>query len=71
MGSEILGDPPILLLDDMLSDLDPVRRSKLCELVLDQASQAILTCTEAEAAGAEILSRAQVYNVRAGTVTHQ
>ena len=71
VGSEILGDPPILLLDDMLSDLDPVRRSKLCELVLDQASQAILTCTEAEAAGAEILSRAQVYNVRAGTVTHQ
>lgn len=69
VGAEILGDAPLLLLDDILSDLDPTRRSRLCELVLDQASQAVLTCTEAEAAGKDILGRARVYNVCAGVVT--
>ncbi len=69
LAREILGAPPVLLLDDILSDLDPVRRACLCELVLDQASQAVLTCTEAEAAGATILSRARVYRVSAGSVS--
>lgn len=65
---ELLGAPPILLLDDILSDLDERRRRALVERVLDRAGQAVLTCTEAEAAGPEVLRRARVFRVHAGTV---
>ena len=65
---DLLGVAPLLLLDDMLSDLDPVRRSRLCAVVASRASQAVLTCTEASAAGAEILDVAEVLTVQNGTV---
>lgn len=65
---DLLGVAPLLLLDDMLSDLDPVRRSRLCAVVSSRASQAVLTCTEASAAGAEILGVAEVLTVQNGTV---
>ncbi|MCC7434272.1 MAG: DNA replication/repair protein RecF [Methanoregulaceae archaeon] len=63
-----LGEPPILLLDDMLSDLDAGRRARLCQWVARHAGQAFLTCTEATAAGDEILDRATVYRVQNGTL---
>jgi DNA replication and repair protein RecF len=63
-----LGLPPLLLLDDILSDLDERRRALLVEVVLENAGQAVLTCTEAEAAGARILEQARVFEVVAGTV---
>lgn len=63
-----LGTPPLLLLDDILSDLDERRRALLVEIVLERAGQAVLTCTEASAAGERILSEARVYHVEAGTV---
>ncbi len=65
---ELLGVAPMLLLDDMLSDLDPVRRARLCAVVASRASQAVLTCTEASAAGADILDVAEVLTVQNGTV---
>lgn len=65
----ILGTPPLLLLDDILSDLDARRRERLAEIVLERAGQAVLTCTEAEAAGERILKEARVFHVRAGQVT--
>lgn len=64
-----IGESPMLLLDDMLSDLDPVRRAKLCQVVSGLAQQAFLTCTEATAAGEEILSRSEVLQVHNGTVS--
>jgi len=69
MAKEQLGEPPLLLLDDMLSDLDAERRSRLCHVVATEAGQAILTCTEASAAGDEILDRSVVYAVQQGTVS--
>jgi DNA replication and repair protein RecF len=69
VAREELGVPPLLLLDDILSDLDGRRRALLVDVVLERAGQAVLTCTEAEAAGERILERAQVFEVRAGTVT--
>jgi DNA replication and repair protein RecF len=63
------GGPPLLLLDDMLSDLDERRRAQLVEWVLEKAGQAVLTCTEAEAAGPEILRRAKLFNVFQGQVS--
>ncbi len=63
-----LGAPPLLLLDDILSDLDERRRALLVELVLGQAGQTVLTCTEASAAGPDILARARVFEVFAGAI---
>jgi DNA replication and repair protein RecF len=62
------GAPPLLLLDDILSDLDEGRRTRLMDWVLDRAGQTILTCTEASAAGPAILDRATVFHVEAGTI---
>lgn len=69
VAREELGLPPLLLLDDILSDLDEHRRALLVDIVLENAGQAVLTCTEAEAAGQRILDQAQLFEVRAGTVT--
>ena len=66
--ASVLGAPPLLLLDDILSDLDARRRALLVELVLDHGGQALLTCTEAEAAGERILSESAIFAVSAGTV---
>jgi DNA replication and repair protein RecF len=63
------GAPPMLLLDDILSDLDEDRRARLMEWVLQKAGQTLLTCTEPSAAGAKILSKARVYQVRSGTIS--
>lgn len=64
-----LGFVPILLLDDVLSDLDAGRRARLVEWVLQYAGQTVLTCTEAESAGESILSRAKIFDVRNGAVS--
>jgi len=64
----VTGSPPLLLLDDILSDLDASRRTALTELVVRHAAQAVLTCTEASAAGPAILDQARVFQVRAGHV---
>lgn len=62
---------PLLLLDDVFSDLDEHRRSHLVQWLLDHAHQAVLTCTEPQAAGRELLSRAKLWEVRKGIVTPQ
>lgn len=62
------GQPPMLLLDDILSDLDEVRRARLVEMVLKESVQTVLTCTEASAAGEAILSRSKRFSVLAGRI---
>lgn len=42
--SESQGEPPLLLLDDVLSELDPLRRRRLIDRVKN--AQALLTCTD-------------------------
>lgn len=63
------GRIPLLLLDDMLSDLDERRRQNLTQWVLDHAGQAVLTCTEPESAGPSLLSRSKVFRVTAGEIS--
>lgn len=63
-----LGQTPLLLLDDILSDLDSVRRANLTQWVVQHGHQAVLTCTEPEAIGASILAKASVYLVNAGRI---
>ena len=64
----VLGVPPLLLLDDILSDLDETRRKMLVKIVLEHASQAVLTCTESTAAGQEMLDRCRLFSVNNGTI---
>lgn len=65
------GIPPVLLLDDILSDLDERRRAMLVKIVLSRAGQAVLTCTEASAAGHEILGQAKLFQVSGGKIQEQ
>ena len=46
VATERSSDPPILLLDDVLSELDPARRLLLAERVR-VAGQALITATDA------------------------
>lgn len=69
IAREVLGLEPVLLLDDIFSDLDHRRRDILVEIVLERSGQAILTCTEPDTAGKRILERSRRFRVSAGTVT--
>lgn len=61
--------PPLVLLDDILSELDAYRREHLLLWVGQTQAQTVLTCTEAEQAGQNIVQTAAIYRIRAGTVT--
>jgi DNA replication and repair protein RecF len=67
----VFGHPPVLLLDDVFSDLDFSRRARLMEFALAEGGQVFLTCTEAELAGEELARRSQVFLVQSGAVTPQ
>jgi DNA replication and repair protein RecF len=64
----VFGVPPVLLLDDVFSDLDRGRRSRLVERALALGGQVFLTCTEPEQAGVELVGRSKVFRVVSGTV---
>ena len=68
---ELVGEPPLLLLDDVLSDLDDARRSLLFDLTARAGSQTFLSCTNLRAFSQGVLERATVYEVNAGEVTKQ
>ncbi|MEW5718126.1 MAG: DNA replication/repair protein RecF [Chloroflexota bacterium] len=62
------GEDPVLLLDDVMSELDAARRGALAQAVLD-APQAIVTATDLDDFAAEFLERAQVLRVCEGNVS--
>jgi len=64
---EETGDQPILLLDDVLSELDTRRRADLLAAVRD-LDQVLLTTTDATSIPDEAMAYARVYRVRAGKV---
>lgn len=66
--AEAIGEPPLLLLDDVLSELDGHRRAAVMELV-DEADQVLVTCAESGAFPERVLAGAAVYRVEAGRVT--
>ncbi len=68
VSKQELGIPPLLLLDDIFSDLDESRRALLVDVVLENAGQVVLTCTEASAAGSRILEQAKLFTVNTGEV---
>ncbi len=68
---ELVGEPPLLLLDDVLSDLDDARRRHLFDLTARAGSQTFLSCTNLRAFSKGVLERACVYEVTAGQVARQ
>ena len=63
----IIGDTPILLLDDVLSELDRNRQNYLLDSIHD--IQTIITCTGLEEFIDSRLTLDRVFRVKEGTVT--
>ena len=61
------GERPILLLDDVLSELDPIRQAFVLERTAGEG-QTLITSTDLAELPAAFLARADVYRVEAGTV---
>jgi len=59
------GDAPVLLLDDVLSELDARRRAKLMEAVA-RHEQTLITATDLEHFPPAVLARAQLFHVTRG-----
>jgi DNA replication and repair protein RecF len=66
IGQEV-GEQPILLLDDVMSELDDARRGYLMRM-MDGAQQAILTTTDLKAYSAEFLAEVTLLRVREGRI---
>lgn len=64
------GDQPILLLDDVLSELDAQRRADLLEAVRS-LDQVLLTTADSTTLPGEALASAHMYRVRGGHVFEQ
>ncbi len=62
------GDQPLLLLDDVLSELDARRRADFLDAVSD-LDQVLLTITDATSLPETVQTRAYVYSVEGGQVT--
>ncbi|HEX2517256.1 MAG TPA: DNA replication and repair protein RecF, partial [Chloroflexota bacterium] len=63
------GERPVLLLDDVMSELDPSRRHLLQGMILEQGQQqVIMTATDPSPFEAPFLHGADVYQVEAGAI---
>jgi DNA replication and repair protein RecF len=65
MMRDVAGESPLLLLDDVMSELDEVRRHALLD-ALEGVEQAFVTTTDWEDFGPDLLEHAQRYRVEAG-----
>jgi DNA replication and repair protein RecF len=63
-----LGEEPVLLLDDPLSELDAARRARLLEHCLAPGRQVLLTTAEPDLIPAAVHARSTVLHVEAGAV---
>ena len=63
-----VGEDPILLFDDVMSELDEQRRGYLTEYFL-QSTQSIITTTNLEYFDEEILQRARVIRISGGSIS--
>lgn len=62
------GDTAVLLLDDVLSELDEVRRGRLLTRVSTMGGQVVVTATDASLVNAEQLQELPMYHVRDGSL---
>jgi DNA replication and repair protein RecF len=67
---DYVGEPPVMLLDDVMSDLDDARQKHLLGWIHGRG-QTLLTCTNLRQFSPETLAAAQIYRVICGTVTRE
>jgi len=65
-----VGEPPVLLLDDVVSELDRLRSDCLVQ-TLDRAEQVLLTTTDLHHLPTAFRERGQVWRVEQGAITPQ
>jgi DNA replication and repair protein RecF len=65
--TEVTGEQPVLLLDDVMSELDPSRRERLLA-ALEPGAQTLITAADLQDLPRSILERAAVLRVERGTV---
>lgn len=65
---ELFGEPPVLLLDDVLSELDEERRGQLLEFLAQMTSQIFLTATDQDVGRSFDQKRVASYLVADGKV---
>lgn len=63
----VIGEPPLLLLDDVLAELDLTRQNKLLETIQDRF-QTLITTTHLSAFDAQWLRSSHVLTVQAGRI---
>ncbi|MGD1920732.1 MAG: DNA replication/repair protein RecF [Pleurocapsa sp.] len=64
---EVIGEPPLLLLDDVLAELDPNRQKQLLE-VIGERFQTIITTTHIDSFNQAWIKDSQVLQVTAGEI---
>lgn len=64
---EVVGDSPLLLLDDVLAELDPKRQHQLLDAIQERF-QTLITTTHLGAFDSSWLSKSQILSVKAGKV---
>jgi DNA replication and repair protein RecF len=67
---QVIGEPPLLLLDDVLAELDLNRQKQLLEVIGDRF-QTIITTTHIDSFNQEWIQDSQILKVQAGTITSQ
>jgi DNA replication and repair protein RecF len=67
---EVIGEPPLLLLDDVLAELDLNRQNQLLDAILDRF-QTLITTTHLGSFDARWLKSAQIFSVTMGRLTAQ
>ncbi|MFP4121857.1 DNA replication/repair protein RecF [Coleofasciculus sp.] len=64
---EVVGEPPLLLLDDVLAELDPNRQNQLLDAIQDRF-QTLITTTHLGAFDSQWLNSSQILSVQAGQI---
>jgi DNA replication and repair protein RecF len=67
---EVIGEPPLLLLDDVLAELDLHRQNQLLEAIQDRF-QTLITTTHLGAFDAQWLHSSQIFSVKSGQLSRE
>ncbi|BAY63230.1 MULTISPECIES: DNA replication/repair protein RecF [Calothrix] len=65
---EVVGEPPLLLLDDVLAELDPYRQNQLLDAIQDRF-QTLITTTHLGSFDSQWLDSSQILHVKAGEIS--
>ncbi len=69
--AERAGEPPVLLLDDVLSELDAERRGMLLKAIARDDRQVLITSTDLTLLETEVLCHLPLAQARAGSLTFE